>query len=89
VDVWLIRGDWSAGGFIPDFKVPDIERQLGADRVVTIDGAPHSPQRTHPEATIVAILRALDGGRTGAGADPSAHMHAGAGGDADPVAPER
>jgi pimeloyl-ACP methyl ester carboxylesterase len=60
VDVWLIRGDWSAGGFIPDFKVPEIEAQLGADHVVTIEDAPHSPQRTHPEATTLAILRALE-----------------------------
>ena len=59
VDAWLIRGDWSTGGFIPDFKVPAIERQLGADHVITIAGGPHSPQRTHPEATILAILRAL------------------------------
>lgn len=58
-DVWLIRGDWSAGGFIPDFKVAETERQLGADHVVTIDGAPHSPQRTHPEAAILAIIRAI------------------------------
>jgi pimeloyl-ACP methyl ester carboxylesterase len=62
VDVWLIRGDWSAGAFIPDFKVPEIETQLGADHVVTIAGGPHSPQRTHPEATVLAILRALEGG---------------------------
>lgn len=61
IDIWLIRGDWSSGGFIPDFKVPEIERQLGADHVVTIDGGPHSPQRTHPEATLVALLRALEG----------------------------
>ena len=60
VDAWLIRGDWSAGGLIPDFKVPEIERQLGADHVVTIDGAPHSPQRMFPEATLVAILRAIN-----------------------------
>jgi pimeloyl-ACP methyl ester carboxylesterase len=57
--VWLIRGDWSTGGFIPDVKVPAIERQLGADHVVTIAGGPHSPQRTHPEATVLAILGAL------------------------------
>ena len=60
VDIWLIRGDWDAGGFIPDFKVPELERQLGEDHVVTIAGGPHSPQRTHPEATILAILHALD-----------------------------
>ena len=59
IDVWLIRGDWAAGGFVPDTKVPEIERQLGADRVVTIAGGPHSPQRTHPEATILAILAAI------------------------------
>jgi pimeloyl-ACP methyl ester carboxylesterase len=61
VDVWLIRGEWDAGGFIPDSKVPAIERQLGADHVITIVGGPHSPQRTHPEATVLAILRALEG----------------------------
>jgi pimeloyl-ACP methyl ester carboxylesterase len=61
IPVWLIRGDWDAGGFIPDFKVPEIEAQLGEDHVVTIAGGPHSPQRTHPEATVLAILRALGG----------------------------
>ena len=60
VDAWLVRGEWDAGGFIPDFKVPAIEAQLGADHVVTIEGAPHSPQRTHPEATILAIVRAIN-----------------------------
>ncbi len=59
VDAWLIRGEWSTGGFIPDFKLPAIERQLGADHVVTIEGAPHSPQRMFPEATLLAILRAI------------------------------
>jgi pimeloyl-ACP methyl ester carboxylesterase len=57
--VWLIRGEWATGGFIPDFTVPRLEAQLGADHVITIPGAPHSPQRTHPEATVAAILRAL------------------------------
>jgi pimeloyl-ACP methyl ester carboxylesterase len=59
IDVWLIRGEWSAGGFIPDDNVSAIEAQLGAERVITIEGAPHSPQRTHPEATVLAILRAI------------------------------
>ena len=59
IPAWLIRGEWATGGFIPDFKVPDIERQLGPDHVITIAGAPHSPQRTHPEATVLAILRAI------------------------------
>ena len=57
----MIRGEWSTGGFIPDSKVPAIERQLGADHVITIAGGPHSPQRTHPEATVLAILNAIGG----------------------------
>jgi pimeloyl-ACP methyl ester carboxylesterase len=61
VDAWLIRGEWETGGYIPGSKVPAIEAQLGADHVITIVGGPHSPQRTHPEATILAILRALGG----------------------------
>jgi pimeloyl-ACP methyl ester carboxylesterase len=59
VDAWLIRGEWATGGFIPDSRVKRIEAQLGADHVITIEGAPHSPQRTHPEATILAMLRVL------------------------------
>jgi len=56
---WLIRGEWKAGGFIPDSKVAQLESELGAERVITIVDGPHSPQRTHPEATVLAILRAL------------------------------
>lgn len=59
VPAWLIRGEVQAGCLVPDFAVPAIEAQLGADHVITIRDAPHSPQRTHPEATLVALLRAL------------------------------
>jgi len=59
IPIWLIRGEWESGGLIPDFKVPEIERQLGAEHVITIAGGPHSPQRTHPEATVLALLRAV------------------------------
>jgi pimeloyl-ACP methyl ester carboxylesterase len=62
-NLWLIRGEWETGGLIPDSVVPSIERQLGADHVITIAGGPHSPQRTHPEATVLAILRALSAER--------------------------
>ena len=61
IPVWLIRGEWDAGAFIPEPAVSAIEAQLGADHVITIAGGPHSPQRTHPEATVLAILRALAG----------------------------
>jgi len=63
IPVWLIRGEWATGGFIPDSRVARIEAQLGAGHVITIAGGPHSPQRTHPAATTLAILRALAGGQ--------------------------
>ena len=59
IPIWLIRGESATGGFIPESVVSAIESQLGKDHVITIAGAPHSPQRTHPEATVLAILRAL------------------------------
>jgi pimeloyl-ACP methyl ester carboxylesterase len=59
ITTWLIRGEWSTGGLIPEAQVPAIEAQLGPGHVITIAGGPHSPQRTHPEATILAILQAL------------------------------
>lgn len=62
VPTWVIRGEWATGCFIPDSAVPAIEAQVGRDHVITIRDAPHSPQRTHPEATVVALLRALGEG---------------------------
>jgi pimeloyl-ACP methyl ester carboxylesterase len=59
IPVWIVRGEERAGGMIPDAFVPRLARVVGADRVVTIAGAPHSPQRVLPEATVLAILRAL------------------------------
>ena len=59
IPMWLITGEWASGCFIPDPAIPVIRRQLGADRVVVIRGAPHSPQRTHPQETVAAILRAI------------------------------
>jgi pimeloyl-ACP methyl ester carboxylesterase len=60
-DVWLIRGEWAMGGLIPDAALPALHEQLGVDHVVTLAGVGHSPQRTHIEATVAAILRALGG----------------------------
>lgn len=61
VPAWYIRGEWHSGGLIPDSSVRKLAARVGADHVLTIAGAPHSPQRTHPEATVLAILRALEG----------------------------
>lgn len=70
VPVWVIRGEWEAGCLIPDALVPKLEAQLGREHVITIRDAPHSPQRTHPEATLVAMLRALGAPRSAAPRSP-------------------
>ena len=59
IPAWLIAGEWASGCFIPDPAIRVIRRQLGTDRVIVIRGAPHSPQRTHPQQTVDAILRAF------------------------------
>lgn len=59
IPVWIIRGEFAQGGMIPDEDVPALAVRVGADHITTIAGAPHSPQRTHPEATVLAILHAL------------------------------
>jgi len=62
MSTWLIRGEPSAGGLVPDRAVPEFSLLLGSDRIITIADAPHSPQRTHPEATVLAILHSLSTG---------------------------
>ena len=59
IPTWLIRGEQSTGSLIPETSVPALVAQLGLEHVITIAGGPHSPQRTHPEATVLALLRAL------------------------------
>jgi pimeloyl-ACP methyl ester carboxylesterase len=59
VPVWYVTGEWAAGGLIPDSRLPACIGRVGRDHVITIPGAPHSPQRTHIEATVEAILRAI------------------------------
>ena len=57
---WIIRGDPARGGLIGDEHVAALAARVGQEHFVTIAGAGHSPQRTHPEATILAILQALE-----------------------------
>jgi pimeloyl-ACP methyl ester carboxylesterase len=61
VPVWYIRGELQHGGLIPEPAIPALVARAGAGRVLTIEGGPHSPQRTHPEATVLAVLRSLAG----------------------------
>jgi pimeloyl-ACP methyl ester carboxylesterase len=59
IPTWIVRGDPVAGGLLPDAAVPALAARIGADHILTLGGAPHAPQRTHPEATTLALLRAL------------------------------
>jgi pimeloyl-ACP methyl ester carboxylesterase len=59
IPIWIIRGDPAQGGLIADEYVAALAARVGENHIVTIAGASHSPQRTHPEATILAILLAL------------------------------
>lgn len=61
LDIWLVRGDPAAGGYVPDAVLPGFAARIGDDHILTLAGAPHAPQRTHPEATTAALLDALDG----------------------------
>jgi pimeloyl-ACP methyl ester carboxylesterase len=59
IPVWLVRGDPATGGYVADEHVPAFAALIGEDHVITIQGGPHSPQRTHPVETTAALLRAL------------------------------
>jgi pimeloyl-ACP methyl ester carboxylesterase len=59
VPTWVIRADPAAGGYVPDERLPAFEALLGSDHVITMAGAPHAPQRTHPADTVRALLLVL------------------------------
>jgi pimeloyl-ACP methyl ester carboxylesterase len=59
VPTWLVRADPATGGHLSDDRLPAFEALLGADRVITLPGTPHAPQRTHPVETTQALLDVL------------------------------
>ena len=61
VPVWYIRGEFANGSLIPESNVPALAARAGVDHVLTIADGAHSPHRMHPEATVLAILRAISG----------------------------
>lgn len=61
IPVSVVRGEPAEGGLLPDDRLPAFAALVGAERIFTVAGGPHSPHRTHPEATLVALLRALAG----------------------------
>ena len=62
LDVWVIRGEPAAGSYVDDDAADAFGEIIGRDHVLTIPGGPHSPQRTHPQETVAAFLRALGPG---------------------------
>jgi len=60
IPVWILRGEPRSGCLIPDEVVPALAARVGADHVLTIEHASHSPMRTRdPAAVTLAILQAL------------------------------
>jgi pimeloyl-ACP methyl ester carboxylesterase len=59
IPTWYIRGEWETGSLIPNHVVERLAARVGSDHVLTIVGGSHSPHRMLPEATALAILRAL------------------------------
>jgi pimeloyl-ACP methyl ester carboxylesterase len=57
--IWIVRGEPATGSYVSDDAARAFAETVGEDHVLTIEGGPHSPQRTHPEETIAAFLRAL------------------------------
>jgi pimeloyl-ACP methyl ester carboxylesterase len=59
VPTWIVRADPASGGYLPDDRLPAFAALVGADHILTLRGAPHAPQRTHPFETTQALLHAL------------------------------
>jgi pimeloyl-ACP methyl ester carboxylesterase len=58
----VIRGEPACGGLIPDAAAELLAERIGSEHVITIAGGTHSPARLLPEATTLALLRALEVG---------------------------
>jgi pimeloyl-ACP methyl ester carboxylesterase len=59
VAIRLVRGEPASGGLVPDPAAAALAARIGAEHVLTIRGGSHSPMRTRPETTVLALLRAL------------------------------
>jgi pimeloyl-ACP methyl ester carboxylesterase len=55
----LVRGDPATGSLVFQPAFDSFVERLGAGNVLTIAGGAHSPMRNRPEATVAALVRAL------------------------------
>jgi pimeloyl-ACP methyl ester carboxylesterase len=60
VAIWIVKGEQATGSYLPDATIPGFAARLGADHILTVKDGAHSPQRMLVEATLVALLRAVD-----------------------------
>ncbi len=63
IPTWIVRGQEPAGSLTPDALLAAFATLpgVGAGRILTVAEAGHSPQRNRIEATVLALLRALEG----------------------------
>lgn len=59
IPTWIVRGDPRTGSLLPDARLPALAALVRPDHVITLAGAPHAPQRTHPTELVAALLTAL------------------------------
>jgi pimeloyl-ACP methyl ester carboxylesterase len=62
VAIRLVRGEPASGGLVSDVAAGQLAARIGPANVLTIRGGSHSPMRVRPEATSLALLRALEPG---------------------------
>ncbi len=56
----VVRGEPAAGGLVPAAAATLLAARLDPEHVLTVAGGSHSPMRNRPEATVLALLRALE-----------------------------
>lgn len=59
IPIWIVRGEAATGGLMPDEILPVFAERVGWSHIITIRRGSHSPQRLHPEALMLALLRAI------------------------------
>ena len=60
VPAWLVRGEPAQGGYVAEAWLPSFAAVVGAGHILTIAGGSSThPDRDHPEAMVLALLRAL------------------------------